>query len=467
MTWLWLVVIAIALIALTALLAAAEAALGSLSRADLTEFAEEARRPALFRRLAAAPEQYANATLFARIGLETIAAVLVTVAYSMAFENPWAVFGAAAGTMLLVSFLVTGSSPRSIGRIHPRATLAATGWLCRGARITIGPLADLLAAIGDAITPGRPRRRDSVTSERQLLSMVDEAAELDVLDADDRELIHSVFEFSDRRVREVMVARTDMVTVDHDAQIGDALQRMLDEGVSRAPVIGRDADDVVGLVYQKDLARRLLLDALPASSPVAEHLRPATFIPETLQADELLRRMQRENTHVAMVVDEYGGIAGLVTLEDVIEELVGEINDEYDRSGEEPEPLLDGGFRVSTRMATGELGELFDIDLEFDDVDSVGGLLAKELGKVPERGDRATVDGLSLVAERVGRRGRVTTVLVHRVGPAPLPPADTFNRPIPGTVSEALADRSAEQARRSTAPSSRGSARPSPREGAR
>jgi CBS domain containing-hemolysin-like protein len=212
-----------------------------------------------------------------------------------------------------------------------------------------------------------------------------------------------------------------MITIDCDASLEVSMGLLLGKGISRVPVIGEDIDDVRGVLYLKDVARlahERTIDAvsLDGTALTADELaRPALFVPESQKADSLLRQMQLESNHLAMVVDEYGGIAGLVTLEDLIEELVGDISDEYDREVAEVEDLGDGRFRVSARLAIDELGDLFGLELDDDEVDSVGGLLAKALGRLPVTGSRAEVSGLVLTAERTeGRRKRVSTVLVER-----------------------------------------------------
>jgi CBS domain containing-hemolysin-like protein len=265
------------------------------------------------------------------------------------------------------------------------------------------------------VTPGRPRAA-SFSSEEQLLSMVDEATELDVLEEDDRELIHSIFEFNDTVVREVMIPRTDMVTIDGTDTVDAAMSLFLSKGVSRIPVAGADVDEVLGILYLRDVARLSFerpKDA--AKTAVVEIARPALFVPESQKADDLLRTMQLQSNHLAMVVDEYGGIAGLVTLEDLIEELVGDISDEYDTDVAEFERLDGGVIRVSARLPVDELGDLFGIQLDDDDVDTVGGLLTKVVGRLPVAGSRANVSGLVLTAERTeGRRKQLVTVLVER-----------------------------------------------------
>jgi CBS domain containing-hemolysin-like protein len=274
------------------------------------------------------------------------------------------------------------------------------------------PLAAALVAIGNRVTPGRPRTQ-TFSSEEQLLSMVDEAAELDVLEQDDRELIHSIFEWGDTVVREVMIPRTDMITIDDDQHLGDAMKQFLATGVSRMPVVGKDADEVLGILYLRDVARLVYENAMDAV--VRDVARPALFVPESKKADDTLRQMQLDSNHLAMVVDEYGGIAGLVTMEDLIEELVGDISDEYDRETPDVTDLGDGVFRVSARLPKDELGDLFGIELDDDDVDSAGGLLIKAVGRLPDAGSRAVVSGLILRAERVeGRRKLLRTLIVER-----------------------------------------------------
>jgi len=207
-----------------------------------------------------------------------------------------------------------------------------------------------------------------------------------------------------------------MITIDSSAHLPQAMALFLKAGYSRIPVIERDADDVTGILYLRDLARLGFERPLDAEDlTVGELVRPAVFVPDSMKADALLRKMQLESNHLAMVVDEYGGIAGLVTLEDLIEELVGDISDEYDREAAQVEDLGDGRYRVNARLPIDELGEIFGLDLEDEDVDSAGGLLAKELGHLPLPGERVTVSGLILEAERTeGRRKRITTILAER-----------------------------------------------------
>jgi CBS domain containing-hemolysin-like protein len=407
--------VSVLLVAFGGLLAAADAALGVLSRADLADLAEGSRVRRSLLAIAADVPSHVNAINFLRVTSETTAAVLVTLALATLIEEWWWVLLIAALIMTGVSFVLVGSSPRSVGRAHARGLMRVAAFPVHVTRVLLGPVAAALVAVGNRVTPGRPRTQ-TFSSEEQLLSMVDEAAEADVLEQDDRELIHSIFEWGDTVVREVMIPRTDMVTIDDVESVGDAMDRFLKTGVSRMPVVGKDADEVHGILYLRDVARLVHEQPRTAESATLRELaKPALFVPESKMADDTLRQMQRESTHLAMVVDEYGGIAGLVTLEDLIEELVGEISDEYDTGAPEVTGLGNGVFRVSARLPKDELGDLFGIELDDDDVDSAGGLLTKAIGRLPAAGDRATVSGLVLRAERVeGRRKQLRTLIVER-----------------------------------------------------
>ena len=406
---------AVLLVLVGGLLAAADAALSVLSRTDIVDLAAHSRSQKSLLAIANDPGPHVNAINFTRVVSETTAAVLVSLSFAYTFGEWWWALLFSALIMTAVSFVLVGSSPRSVGRARSRGILLFTAPLIRGIRLSLGPIANALVAIGNKVTPGRPKSA-TFSSEEQLLSMVDEATELEVLEEDDRELIHSIFEFNDTVAREIMIPRTDMITVDGDATVGSAMALFLSTGVSRMPVLGEDIDDVSGILYLRDLARLAYEQPLGADSMRAQDVaRPVMFVPESQKADSLLRRMQLESNHLAMVVDEYGGIAGLVTLEDIIEELVGDISDEYDNEVAEVEDLGNGQYRVSARLAVDELGDLFGIELDDDEVDSVGGLLTKTLGRLPVVGSTATISGLVMRADRTeGRRRRLSTVLVER-----------------------------------------------------
>jgi CBS domain containing-hemolysin-like protein len=231
-------------------------------------------------------------------------------------------------------------------------------------------------------------------------------------------MIHSVFELGDTIAREVMVPRTDMIFVESGKSLRQALSLALRSGFSRIPVVGENLDDVIGIAYLKDIVTRTYDDEAGLSSePVSSIMRSATFVPDSKPVDDLLREMQARQIHVAIVIDEYGGTAGLVTIEDILEEIVGEIADEYDNESPPVEWLSQERARVTARLSVDELAELFGVKIEAEDVETVGGLLAQRLGRVPIAGSTATVAGLRLTAESLaGRRNRIAAVTVQRVG---------------------------------------------------
>ena len=407
------VIIAVLLIVLGGLLTAIDSAFSSVGKHDLIEEAAAKRKPQALHRIAADLPAHLTALRFVRVVVDTIAAVLITLAASMWLSQWWQVLLVAGAIMTGVSFVVVGSSPRAVGARNAPFMVRTFGGLVRGVRLAVGPLAEGLVVLGNVVTPGVGGTA-TVTSENQFRNWVDEATERDMLEEEDRELLHSVFDFGDTIVREIMVARTDMITVDAEDSINDVMTVFLDRGVSRMPVIGKDSDEVIGICYLRDVARvKHEKPAAALKKPIATLAKPALFIPESKNADDTLRFLQREQNHLAMVVDEYGGIAGLVTLEDLIEELLGEISDEYDTDVDEMYPLGADRYRVSAKYAVDDLEDLYDIDIDEEDVDTVGGLLTKLIGRLPEGGSMASTQDLILVAEQPeGRHQRVSWIRV-------------------------------------------------------
>lgn len=419
MTEILLLLAAVLLVAFGGLMAAIDAAYGVTSRGDLAEMATEGRRPQRLARIAADLDAHVNAIAFIRVLVEVTAAVLVTVAFTIMFDSIWWAMLAAAILMTGITFVLVGASPRTFGRQRSEGMIRGTASIVRGLRVILGPLAQGLVVLGNKVTPGTGR--SSFTSEDQLLSMVDEAASNDLIEEDDRDLIHSVFDFTDQFVRAVMVPRTEMVTVDAEATTDQAMSLFLQRGVSRMPVVDDEADDVVGVLYLKDLVQFAYRDdSAWRTASIRPLARPATFVPESMRAETLLQQMKRDAVHVCLVIDEHGGISGLVTLEDLIEELVGEISDEYDHAAAEVVDLGGGRYRVSARLSLDDVGDLFGIELEDEDVDSIGGLLGKAVDQVPQPGVTATVDGLVLIGGASRGRGRgIATVFVERAATTP------------------------------------------------
>jgi CBS domain containing-hemolysin-like protein len=420
------VVFAVLLEILAGLAVAAEAALSSFSKARADELIEEGRPGSKrLRSLLDDPARFLSSLLLLRLVFELTAVVLVSFVIFGLGWPVWLELVTAAGVMVILSFVFLGVAPRTLGRQRADSVACASAGILTVATRILGPLPQLLIVIGNALTPGRGFRQGPFASEAELREYVDLAADSQLIESGESKMVHSVFELADTIVRSVMVPRPDVVYIEQDKQIRQALSLALRSGYSRIPVVGESLDDVVGMAYLKDLARRTYNDGESASQPVSTVMREVLFVPDSMPADDLLRRMQSERRHVAIVVDEYGGTSGLVTIEDVLEEIVGEITDEYDRMEVPVEQLEDGSVRVSTRLNISELGDVFDIDLEDDDVDSVGGLMAKHLNMVPIPGSEVDVDGLHLLAEEgVGRRNRPGTVRVWQIGDRPADDAE-------------------------------------------
>src|SRR5215472_3563506 len=418
----WLLVAALAFVLLAGWCTSAETALLRVSRAGAKELgrsAGEAAEP-LQAALTDVP-RYLSVVPLVRAAAEICAAVLVTAVLVSWLGVSWKAFLITAAAMTVASYVFAGVIPRSIGRRAPVRVASAAAAVLRPVIQLLGPLPRLLAAAGSVVAPGQGRRdRDSQSgAEEDLRGLVDLLEQRQLIEPGERAMIHSVFELGDTIVREVMVPRTEMVFVERSKTMRQALSLALRSGFSRLPVIGENLDDVVGVAYLKDIVTRTYEEPDGLADPVSSIMRPAAFVPDSKAVDDLLREMQARQTHVAIVIDEYGGTAGLVTIEDILEEIVGEIADEYDKEQPPVEWLADGRARVTARLSVDELAGLFDVRIEAEDVDTVVGLLAQRLGRVPIPGSTATVAGLRLTAASLaGRRIRISTVTVQREGAA-------------------------------------------------
>ncbi len=410
------------LVVLAGMFAAADAALAGFSRARAHEMVDEGRGGA--RRLLAVLDdapRHLNTALLLQLLCEIAAIVVVTLYVSDRLDASWwASGGLALGVMLVVSFVVIGVAPRTLGRQHAETVAVWSASPLSALTTILGPIPRLLIGVGNAITPGRGFREGPFQTETELRELVDIAEASEVIEAGERKMIHSVFEFGDTTVREVMVPRGDVVYIETHKNLRQTMSLFLRSGYSRIPVIGENLDDVRGMAYLKDVVRRdFEAPDVELTQRVEEVMRPVVWVPESKPVDDLLREMQARRLHVAIVVDEYGGTAGLITIEDLLEEIVGEITDEYDEAEVEVEQVGDGRegeVRVSSRYPVDDLDEIFGFEIEEEDVDSVGGLLAKHLGRVPIPGSVVEAHGLRFEAEQAaGRRNKIGTVLISRV----------------------------------------------------
>jgi CBS domain containing-hemolysin-like protein len=408
----------ILLLSFAGFLAATESALTSISRV-LIEQLESKRGGELLRRFSKQPAKYLNVILLVRKTCELTATVLLASILLRNYSSAQAM-SLTVLIMVIVSYVVVGVGPRTLGKQHPHTWARAGIGVAFFLAFILGPVTKLLIAIGNAITPGVGFRTGPFTNEAELRDLVDQAHERGLVESDEHEMIHSVFELGDTLVRELMVPRTDMVWIEKDKSLRQALSLALRSGFSRVPVIGENLDRIIGIAYVKDLAKRTLdHHEAETTERVEQHMRPATFVPESKIAADLLKEMQRDQIHLAIVVDEYGGTAGIITIEDILEEIVGEIADEFDDGVEAFTWISEGKARAKATLHIEDLADELDIEIseeDFEDVDTIGGLMAQKLGRVPIAGSTITVGQYLITSERpVGRRRRISSVLIEKI----------------------------------------------------
>ena len=410
----------LALLVVAGLLTSSESALSSFSHARAEELRDE-KRPGAVRLVALLedPAPSLSTALFLRTLAEVGAIVMATLMITGSYGRHLGPGIAAVAVMVVISFVVLGVAPRTLGRQHAESIALAAAPVLRVLTAILGPVPRLLIMIGNALTPGRGFAEGPFASEAELREMVDLAEASSLIESDERAMIHSVFELGDTMVREVMVPRTDIVYIERHKTLRQTMSLFLRTGYSRLPVLGESIDDIVGFAYLKDVSKRVFDRAdAQTTEQVDSLMRSVLHVPDSKPVDDLLRDMQAARRHIAVVVDEYGGTAGLVTIEDVLEEIVGEITDEFDPEEIPVEKLPDGAVRVSSRYPIDDLDELFEVTLtddDVEDVDSVGGLMAKHLGMVPIPGSHVSVGGLDLLAEdTAGRRKKIGTVLIRK-----------------------------------------------------
>jgi len=402
-------------------LAGSESAINSISRVFVEELEVKSSRAAAWvQRVIKEPARYLNVILFVRKACELTATVIVAESFIDLFESVLSGMLAAVGIMLVLSYVVVGVGPRTLAKQNAGRWIVPACVVAVIMSKVLGPLTALLIAIGNALTPGKGFKSGPFANEAELRDLVDQAHERGLVEESEHEMIHSVFELGDTLVRELMVPRTEMVWIEGSKNLRQGLSLALRSGFTRIPVIDENLDTILGIAYVKDLAKRTheYRDS-ELTELVKDHLRKAAFIPETKTASELLKEMQRDQIHLAIVVDEYGGTAGLITIEDILEEIVGEIADEYDDDVDEIEWITDNQARVSARLHLEDLADSLKLDLseeELEDVDTVGGYMAKVLGRVPIPGSTINLHGWQITAERpVGRRHRIATFVLDRV----------------------------------------------------
>lgn len=416
-TWLFIAAVVFEILALLVVLM--RTAIATASHARATEMSRDGDKRA--ERLCSLLDdraKYVAALHFLYWVLAGFAAVFAAIAFSNVISNSGVAILVAGIVVAIVGFVVLGVGPETYGQQRGLAIALRTVGLAKFIGTVLWPFAKLFVVIGNAITPGKGYRAGPFASEEDLRELVDMAERDHVIDDDERQMIHSVFELGDTFAREVMVPRTEMVWIESEKTIRQAMSLSLRSGYSRIPVVDDDPDTIIGVIYAKDIARRLFDRRNQIEDePVTKHMRPAYFAPDSKPADDLLREMQAARVHMAIVVDEYGGTAGIVTIEDILEEIVGEIADEHDTAGPEVVERPDGTYALSARMHIDDAAELLraDVDGDEEEVDTLLGYMAKVLGRVPIEGSTVAFGDWTLEAQNgANRRNRIGVIIASR-----------------------------------------------------
>ena len=411
----WLLVAALVLVVLAAVLAAAETAITRTSAARAAAMVEQGRRGAdRVKRIVDNIERDLNGVFLAVNIVQTVQAALVGLLAARLFGAA----GVAIGILLnvVVLFTVAEAAPKTWALQHTEQAALLTAPLVEGVGWLLRLPARALIGVANIVLPGKGLAKGPFVTEEELLALAGQARESEAIEESELDLIESIIDFGDTIVREIMVPRTDMVMIGADRTVTELVELSIEKGLSRIPVFGENADDVVGIAIAKDGMR--MERQGDGGAPISALVRDAYFVPETKHVAELLKEMQARTTHMAIVVDEYGGTAGLATLEDLLEELVGEIADEYDTAAPPIEVEKDGSLLVAATFNADDLAEQFGIELPEGNWDSIGGLVLGKLGEVPKEGDVVILDGARLVVVKVdGHR-------IHTVRVVLPPPAD-------------------------------------------
>jgi magnesium and cobalt exporter, CNNM family len=416
--WLEFVLIVV-LIGFVAVLGASEVAITRVNRVRAYRFVEEGRRGAgSLLRIAENPAPYLNVvlllTLLSTIGGTTMATTLAV--RSLGGPGEWV----ATIVMTVLLFVFADVTPKTFAIMQTDRVALRLAPLIVTLRRLVGPVATALVRFANVVMPGKGLPQGPFITEAEIRQLAEVASEEEQIEEGEVQLIHSIFEFGDTIVREVMVPRPDIVAIEADRPLRDVQALVLQHGYSRLPVYDDDLDNVVGFIYAKDVLKALHQGK--QDMPLRDVCRPAHFVPESKKAADLLREMQREKFHVALVTDEYGSVVGLVTLEDLLEELVGEIEDEFDRAEPDIAQVAENVFRVDGKVAIDEVNDLFDVELPDEEWDTVGGLMLGLLGSIPKEGEEVSFQGLVFKAERVDGR-RISKVLITRREPEQQPQA--------------------------------------------
>jgi putative hemolysin len=411
----WLIAVIVVLILFGSALAMAEAALTRMSRVRALALEDEGKRNAsVLVRIETDPPQFLNAIYLWVMVVQNGSAILVAFLAERSFGGLGITVVAVLFT--LGYFVTVEAMSKTFAVLHSdRVALALAPVVFWLSRLLYWPTR-LLIGLANVLLPGRGLREGPFVSEEDIRAMAEAGSEEGAIQEEEKDLIHSIFEFGDTVVREVMTPQPDVVAIDEKRSLEDFVDLVIRHGYSRIPVFRDSPGEIAGIAYAKDVLREMRSGRNGRS--LEDLARPAHFVPESKKVADLLRDMQKEKFHVAVVVDEYGSVAGLVTLEDLLEEIVGEIADEYDREEPQVEPAGDGRYRVNARLPVDELNELLELELPQEEWDTVGGLMMAALGHLPQQGEHVDFGGLRFTAERVQGR-RIGKVLIERLDHRP------------------------------------------------
>ncbi|MBI2247134.1 MAG: HlyC/CorC family transporter [Armatimonadetes bacterium] len=411
------------LLLLSAFFSGAETALFAVNRLRMRRMAEEGRRrPALILRLLEQPGRVLTALLVGNNIANVTASVLAT-ALLVAVLGPQLGPIYAIIILTLVILIIGEITPKTFAAKYADRLAILVSRPVHYFTVALTPVIWLLSRLSDLLVRplgGRVNLASPLVTEEEIRLLVKMGEEVGVLQEEERQMIHSIFEFGDTVAREVMVPRIDMICIEDSASLDDILRVILEEGHSRLPVYHESIDRIVGVIYVKDLLSHL--KAGHSTLQAKEVMRPAYFIPETKRLDDLFREMRRKKTPMAIVVDEYGGTAGLVTTEDLLEEIVGPILDEYDVEEKLVEIVNDQVALVDGRLSLEEVNELLNLDLPVGEVDTIGGFVYALLGRAPTQGESVRADSVEMQVERLDGQ-RIARVKITRLVPSqPLRP---------------------------------------------
>ena len=407
----WLVALVVFLMLFGSVLAMAEAALTRMNRVRALALEDEGRRNASrLVQIETDPPHFLNAIYLWVMIAQNGSAILVAFLAERYFDSLGITIVSVVFTLLY--FITVEAMSKTFAVLHnDRVALALAPVVYWLSRILYWPTR-VLIAIANILLPGKGLREGPFVSEEDIRAMAEAGSEEGAIEEEEKDLIHSIFEFGDTVVREVMTPLPDVKALDQESSTEEFLDLVIRQGLSRIPIYNEHVSDITGVVYAKDVLREVRRGD-GKDKKLKDVARKAVFTPESKKVNDLLKDMQKEKFHLALVVDEYGSLVGLVTLEDLLEEIVGEIEDEYDRAEPDIEPTRDGRFRVNGRLPVDELNEFLESELPSEEWDTVGGLMMGILGHLPSQGEQCEFDGLRFTAERVQGR-RISKVLVER-----------------------------------------------------